>query len=45
MAVDAAIVGAGNIDTELMYKILDRSNAVNLKRMIGVSLIKESEGL
>jgi acetaldehyde dehydrogenase len=45
MAIDAAIVGPGNIGTDLMYKILDRSDSIDLQRMIGIFPVEESDGL
>lgn len=45
MSVSAAIVGPGNIGTDLMYKILDRGDAIDLERMIGIFPVEESEGL
>lgn len=45
MSVDAAIVGPGNIGTDLMYKILDRGESIDLRRMIGVFPVEESSGL
>ena len=45
MAISAAIVGPGNIGTDLMYKILDRGEAIDLERMIGIFPVEESDGL
>lgn len=45
MSVSAAIVGPGNIGTDLMYKILDRSDEIDLERMIGIFPVEESDGL
>ena len=41
--IDVAIIGPGNIGTDLMYKIQKRSKYMNLKLMIGI--YENSEGL
>lgn len=45
MTVDAAIVGPGNIGTDLLFKILDRSDVIDIRRVIGIQSVEESPGL
>ncbi|MDR9429386.1 MAG: acetaldehyde dehydrogenase (acetylating) [Natronomonas sp.] len=43
--LSAAIVGPGNIGTDLMYKIEERGVNVSLEAMIGILPVEESDGL
>lgn len=45
MSVSTAIVGPGNIGTDLMYKILNRGEALDLECVIGVLPVEDSAGL
>ena len=42
---NVAIVGPGNIGTDLLLKILKRSKTMHVRRMIGVFPVSQSEGL
>ena len=41
--INCAIIGSGNIGTDLMLKIINTSKSLNLNGMIGIDV--ESEGL
>lgn len=43
--VAAAIVGPGNIGTDLMHKIEDRAEYIDLEAMVGILPVEESDGL
>lgn len=45
MSLRAAIVGPGNIGTDLLHKILDRAEHIELSRVIGILPPEESDGL